>query len=118
MRIAAHRPPTGLPTLFELAYTSPDSGRKRARNALTFVSADTALCYSKPMIERPNPDPHPWIIAARERGWGDVMESALEMVEPVAPVLAQLLWVALETPEGVAALREQLQDEEPDSDRG
>ncbi len=89
------------------------------------------------MIERPNPDPHPWIIAARERGWGDVMESALEMVEPVAPVLAQLLWVvqptaalfgstdeltqfaeALETPEGVAALREQLQDEEPDSDRG
>lgn len=83
------------------------------------------------MMKQPHSHEHPWIIAARERGWGTVMLSALDIVEPVAPVLAQVLWVvqptaalfggthalekfaeALETPEGVADLRAQLQEDE------
>lgn len=57
------------------------------------------------------------------------MLSALDVMEPIAPLLAQMLWVAqptaglfgstsslaqlaetLETPEGVAQLRQQLQE--------
>jgi len=130
-----HHRQTLVPASFELAYVIPVFARNCCENKVTFVSAETALCYSKRMIEKPNPEPHPWIVAARQRGWGEVMVSALDMVEPVAPVLAQMIWVvqptvslfgstqewaqfaeALETREGVAGLRKQLQEEDANID--
>ncbi|MCA9913538.1 MAG: hypothetical protein KC496_09325 [Anaerolineae bacterium] len=94
-----------------------------------FVSADTALCYSKRMVKETDGSMHPWIAAAQRRGLGAFLLSALDVAEPIAPVLAQALWVmqptvglfggasalaqlaeTLEAPDGVAQLRQQLQE--------
>jgi len=74
---------------------------------------------------------HPWMDAARARGLAPFCRTLLEITEPAAPIAANILWVlqptarllgggtaigqlaqALETPEGIAALREYLRDEE------
>ncbi len=81
------------------------------------------------MIEQPNDSKHPWIAAAQRRGLGAFVHSALDVAEPIAPILAQVLWVmqptvglfggasalaqlaeTLEMPDGVAELRQQLQE--------
>lgn len=70
-----------------------------------------------------------WLRAWRAQGHGDWSVSLLEAFEPLAPLAAQLMWVAqpglgwwlgherlaslaraLETPEGIAVLRGVLQD--------
>ncbi|MYD09082.1 MAG: hypothetical protein F4X02_03470 [Chloroflexi bacterium] len=74
--------------------------------------------------------PPAWIETAKRRGNADLLLSLLDVVEPIAPVLAQGLLVAeplallwggggslralaeqLEEPGGVEALRQQLADE-------
>ena len=73
-----------------------------------------------------------WISQLRARGWGDFLNTALDVLEPLGPLGAQLLWIAqpalglfvrrdalgalaqaLEEPGGIAALRKQLDDEPP-----
>jgi hypothetical protein len=71
-----------------------------------------------------------WIAAVKERGFGHSMQTMLDVLEPVAPLAAQFLWVLqpfaglfgarnavhdlahlLDTPDGVATLRQQLHDD-------
>lgn len=71
-----------------------------------------------------------WIQQAKARGWGDWIGVALDVLEPLGPLGAQLLWTAqpalslfvnrdmigalaqtLEEPGGVERLRHQLEDE-------
>ena len=40
-----------------------------------------------------NPE-YEWIEKIRARGWGDVFSTALDILEPLGPLGAQLLWVA------------------------
>ncbi len=35
-----------------------------------------------------------WIDEIRARGWGDALSTALDVLEPLGPLGAQLLWVA------------------------
>lgn len=71
----------------------------------------------------------------RARGWGDAFSAALDVLQPLAPLGAQLLWVAqpaagliggwgemigtlartLEEPGGIERLRQALEDEEAES---
>jgi hypothetical protein len=75
-----------------------------------------------------------WITQAKKRGLGNALETALDIFAPLGPLGAQLLWMtqpafrlmgginaaqtlhalaeSLETPEGIAALRAQLRDDE------
>ncbi|NDJ59513.1 MAG: hypothetical protein GYB67_00220 [Chloroflexi bacterium] len=67
---------------------------------------------------------YPWIDGLRARGWGAALSTALDVVEPLGPLSAQMLWIAapalslfapraalddlahtLETPGGIEALR-------------
>lgn len=69
------------------------------------------------------------IKAIKLRGWQDATGSLLDIIEPIAPLLSQLLWVAqpvsrifdaetivrelaetLDSPQGIEALRQQLDD--------
>lgn len=77
------------------------------------------------MIEKH--DTQSLINAIKSRGWQDAMGSVLDIIEPIAPVLSQLLWVmqpassvfeadtivreladSLDSPQGIEALRQQL----------
>ena len=68
-----------------------------------------------------------WISAAKARGWAESLRLCLDLIEPLAPIASQLLWVvqptaglfgareaigeiaeALDTPEGIEALRREL----------
>ncbi len=72
-----------------------------------------------------------WIDAVKARGWSHALTLALDILEPFGPLGAQMLWVTqpvlglvvnraalgglahcLETPGGVARLRQQLEDED------
>ncbi len=74
-----------------------------------------------------------WIQRARARGWGVPLRLALDALEPLGPLGAQLVWVlqptlgplvghealrdlarTLEDPEAVAALRAQLNEDDAD----
>ena len=71
-----------------------------------------------------------WIETVKRRGQAPVLLTLLDVIEPIAPLLAQGLWAAqplsglwqgrrtvqemaecLETPEGIARLRQRLTDE-------
>lgn len=71
-----------------------------------------------------------WIDQIKARGWGNAFSTLLDVVEPLGPLGAQLLWVAqpamslfglgntladiaqiLETPGGVERLRKELNEE-------
>ena len=73
-----------------------------------------------------------WIQAAKARGWDDFARLGLDALAPLGPLGAQLVWIsqpflslfvrreglaslaeALETPEGLEALRRQLDENEP-----
>ena len=77
-------------------------------------------------------DTSDWIETAKQRGYGDILHILLDTIEPIAPVIAQGLWVVqplaglwngtggvqslaqlLETPEGIAQIRQRLADDEP-----
>ena len=70
-----------------------------------------------------------WINAVKARGWGSALTLALDALEPLGPLGAQLLWVTqpvlglivnraalgdlaqrLETPGGIALLRQMLEE--------
>lgn len=74
--------------------------------------------------ETPIPD---WIVAARARGWHETLLTVLDLLEPLGPLAAQVMWVmqpaasifggspiaaqlaqALEDPAALAELRDQL----------
>jgi hypothetical protein len=46
------------------------------------------------MAERPEIAEYEWIEKIRARGWGDALSTALDILEPLGPLGAQLLWVA------------------------
>ncbi|MGJ3239717.1 MAG: hypothetical protein ACFE0Q_13485 [Anaerolineae bacterium] len=65
--------------------------------------------------------------AVRARGWEQITGTVLDMIEPIAPLISQLLWVAqpmarifnahdligalaetLDNPQGITALRQEL----------
>lgn len=73
-----------------------------------------------------------WVQAAKARGWGDFARLGVDALAPLGPLGAQLVWVsqpflslfvgkdglatlaeALETPEGLNALRGQLEARDP-----
>ena len=75
-------------------------------------------------------DKSDWIDRAKQRGYGPAIRILLDAIEPLAPLLAQGLWVAqplaglwgqsgalqqlaetLENPEGVSQLRQRLTDD-------
>jgi hypothetical protein len=78
---------------------------------------------------------HDWIEQAKARGWGHALSLALDVLEPLGPLGAQLLWMAqpamglfggrealgtlaeaMESPGGIERLRQQLEaDSEGDS---
>ncbi|GAB1420676.1 hypothetical protein MASR2M15_07870 [Anaerolineales bacterium] len=39
-------------------------------------------------------DPTQWLEALNSRGWSHTAQSVLDIIEPVAPVLAQMLWIS------------------------
>ena len=70
-----------------------------------------------------------WIQRAKAQGWQDTLHTLLDIVEPIGPLAAQVLWViqpvsrvlgadraihdlanALEEPEGIEQLRQRLDD--------
>ncbi len=73
-----------------------------------------------------------WIRKVQARGWGDVLSAALDILEPLGPLGAQMLWIAqpaahliggwgdgvaslaqaLEEPGGVERLRRMLDQDE------
>ena len=77
-----------------------------------------------------NDSQHRWIIEAKARGLGSALRVAFDALEPLGPLGAQVLWIlqptagifggksarhavadvarALETPDGLESLREQL----------
>jgi hypothetical protein len=73
-----------------------------------------------------------WIRDARARGWGDALDTALDILAPLGALSAQVVWVAqpvlhlfvprdaigelatlLETPDGVETLRRLLEEDPP-----
>jgi hypothetical protein len=75
-------------------------------------------------------DQHAWILRVKARGLGDMLGVALDALEPLGPLGAQMLWVAqpvgsvfgwrdaiadlanaLETPDGIDTLRQLLEDD-------
>jgi hypothetical protein len=79
------------------------------------------------MNEKPITDT--WIEAAKARGWDSSLLLMMDVIEPISPLASQMLWVvqpmagvfgaheavrqiaeALETPEGLKALREKLNE--------
>lgn len=73
--------------------------------------------------------PH-WIESTKQRGYSQLMVTVLDIIEPIAPLVAQGLWVAqpfaglvfshttikslaetLEDPDGVSRLRQWLSDD-------
>lgn len=79
----------------------------------------------------PRPPDDDWLAQALNRGWAPSLHLLLDVVEPVGPLVAQVAWVlqpasmifgageivrglanALETPEGIAAIRQRLAEEE------
>ena len=84
-------------------------------------------------MENEPPTRHEWVEAVRLRGWSGAARVLLDVLEPVGPLGAQILWIfqplssvfgwrqtvaeiarALEEPGGVEALRREL---EADSDQ-
>ena len=82
------------------------------------------------MEEKDKHNEHAWLMAAKERGFGNTIHTMLDVLEPIAPLAAQLLWViqpvaglfgarnairdlaaTLDMPDGVESLRQQLHDE-------
>jgi hypothetical protein len=82
----------------------------------------------KSEVSEPTPSQAAWIQAAKARGLGHVLSVALDVLEPLGPLGAQVVWAsqpvlglwikretlgdvarALETPGGVEALRQQLE---------
>jgi hypothetical protein len=82
------------------------------------------------MDEKLKQTQHPLIRVAKARGMQQAAGIMLDVLEPIAPIAAQLLWVAqpfaamwgfrsavrdladiLETPDGIESLRQQLDDE-------
>ena len=75
-----------------------------------------------------------WIEAIRARGWGDALSAVLDILEPLGPLGAQLLWIvqpagrlidggsealgglaqALEEPGGIERLRRLLDEDAGD----
>ena len=75
-----------------------------------------------------------WVEKIRARGWGDAFSTALDVLEPLGPLGAQLIWVAqpaahwiggwgdslgelaraLEDPDEIERLREILEQDETD----
>jgi len=72
-----------------------------------------------------------WIETVKQRGYGDIFHILLDTIEPIAPIVAQGLWVfqplaglwngtqgvqslaqLLETPEGIAELRQRLVEDD------
>lgn len=72
-----------------------------------------------------------WIETVKQRGYGDIVHILLDTIEPIAPIVAQGLWMVqplagiwngthgiqslahmLETPEGIAELRQRLADDD------
>lgn len=72
-----------------------------------------------------------WIETVKQRGYGDIASILLDTIEPIAPIVAQGLWVfqplaglwngthgvqslaqLLETPDGIAQLRQRLADDD------
>jgi hypothetical protein len=70
-----------------------------------------------------------WIEAAKARGWNSGLLLLMDVIEPISPLASQMLWVvqpmagvfgaheavreiaeALETPEGLKALRDKLNE--------
>ena len=66
----------------------------------------------------------------KQRGWQDMAHTMLDVIEPIAPLVSQVLWViqpmssaigasdvvgelakTLNTPQGISFLREQLDDD-------
>ncbi len=89
---------------------------------LSVFRQDKRLCYTRIMDD--------WIHEIRARGWGSVLITALDVLEPLGPVGAQMLWIAqpaarliggwgdavgglaqaLEEPGGIERLRQLLDD--------
>lgn len=74
-----------------------------------------------------------WIADAKARGYAPALHTLLEVLDPISPIAAQMMWVlqpmgrvvgvhnvlgslaqALESPDELAALRRQLRKHEPD----
>ncbi len=75
-----------------------------------------------------------WVEEIRARGWGDAFSAALDVLEPLGPLGAQMLWIAqpaarviggwgealgalaqaLEEPGGIERLRQELDRDEND----
>ena len=79
------------------------------------------------MDEKPNSDT--WIEAAKARGWDSGLLLMMDVIEPISPIASQMLWViqpmagvfgaheaireiaeALESPEGLKAIRAKLNE--------
>ena len=75
-------------------------------------------------------DKSDWIDRAKQRGYGQVIEVLLDAIAPIAPIIAQGLWIVqplaglwgqsnalqrlaetLEDPDGVTQLRQRLSDD-------
>ena len=84
-------------------------------------------------MDKQPPTRHNWVEAVRLRGWTGAARMLLDVLEPVGPLGAQVLWVfqplsgvfgwqravaeiarALEQPGGVETLRRQLEPEDSD----
>lgn len=91
------------------------------------VSCKRALCYTPRMDKQSHTSD--WAQKARDNGHDQWLLILLDAIEPIAPIVAQGLWVAqplaglwgkstalqhlaqtLETPDGVDQLRQQLSD--------
>lgn len=89
------------------------------------------MCYTRHMNdERNSGEPYPWIASIRARGLQGALQTFLDVAEPLAPLMTQLLWVlqptarlfggaalvddlarALESPEELATIRQLLDDD-------
>jgi hypothetical protein len=83
------------------------------------------------MSDEPTPHPYEWLHRAKANGWAGAVSLLLDVAQPLAPLLAQLLWIgqplanafgqhslintlanALDDPAELAQLRHLLDDEE------
>ncbi len=93
-----------------------------------------ALCYTASMKLDDSPPNYPWLAAIQARGLAPALRTTLDVIEPLGPLVAQVLWVAqpafglfgsrrmihdiataLEEPGGLEQLRRML-DEDPAED--
>lgn len=83
------------------------------------------------MIQKPDQEPaENWLAPIKTRGWQSAMHTLLNVIEPIGPLAAQMLWVlqpvatllggdalvkglaqALDEPGGIEDLRKQLDDD-------